>query len=486
MRFGARRVCELRVSHLEHGLRVSLKLPQAGASVWATVDVSGQPRLEASGTDDDAAAYWSIAPSDDDACEVRQLLLTALEKGLIAAGLSGRPLLTGLIRAREAIELGFLHVETLLDKARLAVARAFHPRRVFQVYSLLEQDDLGRFAQLIHACPGAFLFGLTLCQHPSKSHRVAGQSFLGDVEKGRPLAEALNAALSATRSDSPMGGPERAALRSVIRRAPASLSPDVDLSSSLPPAFVIDDVPEEEVAKVTWYTLVFGRDQSATGPRSAEATAFSAFIARNAVRLAERVAPGRAKEAVSWLWQYATLCRVRITRSSSLNRVVLECRAWMTRLEHAGMLPPLTHALFLANVDDASPLPQLCKAWKAGGAIVEPITTLGALMQEAEEMDNCLGTLAPLATAGQAFFFSAWVGDGRLAVQISIAGGKRSVAEVAARSNHPPTSDQLRGLVPWLTSIGAIDEAFRSRLECALDPPGNAVDPTYDARMDGP
>jgi hypothetical protein len=356
-------------------------------------------------------------------------------------------------RARSYRWLAF-QVSRLLDfcePGARRIAMRFQPEVRFSVYAELVRDPNGRMRQLAAVCPGAVAIVAAARGNSTMAGAIA--RFRASVATGRRLdvvVDDLVQGCARVEGLDELSTSVRTLWRLLIRKAGPRVAA-VHLMVPPPLAFIAEDIPTDGKLQARWFKLMAGeaawRSTAATPSRLA--CAFSAFVARNALKLTgaggDLVFP-----AAEWL-EALEVRRILPDRRSAPERLIEVVRHHMWICELRAVDPAVKQTL-LRTGDGPLPAPPF-PDWTDGPNAVVAIRTVQQLLREGRVMGHCVGAYADGALSERSFFFSARLPLARLTVQLDAVGDSFVLVGIRGTRNREPTRSERRALEPWLAHV---------------------------------
>lgn len=381
----------------------------------------------------------------------------------------------------------------LCDPSARRLALRFNPHARWWIYRALVRDPKGYLAQAWHAHPGVALFAYALEEIGERLPSPHAATRLVDgLECGRRLRHLVDEAVEAWSAiastecgrgddlDAPWmrmeqaSAAERSRILAEQRLLVLRAGPRVPTAKMwLPPplGFVPEDVPRRVRANAAWFKVAKSVP-IALGPIEgvglAKGTRFARFLSRNAVAL-DALARRQQRRASFFVGDLVDYCRAEDhfpDRDAELERVLDASAHWHLLFRWVPMPEPGPNdQLAGSGIREASidrPLAPLPCTWEGlpqahgkGALKIEPITTLGDLLDEGRHMHHCVASRAFLAIDGKAWFFSAQHHGERLTVEVRRARGGWRVSEMRRFANGTPTWAEHAAVDAWLTSVSA-------------------------------
>ena len=107
--------------------------------------------------------------------------------------------------------------------------------------------------------------------------------------------------------------------------------------------------------------------------------------------------------------------------------------------------------------------------------VIDPIATLGELIEEGQRMQHCVASRLYDALEGSAWFFSASVGKTRLTVEVRAGSNGWRISEMRRFANRSPTRAEYAAVEAWLDAVTQVGAA-------APGPATHAARPSPPAR----
>jgi PcfJ-like protein len=357
-----------------------------------------------------------------------------------------------------------------------AIALRFPPHLRLWLYARLTEDPRRRLAQLSTVCPGAltFAFGLTGAGRLGKK---AGARLLADVVAGRRLDRALADAIEAWATDATdralvasrvdpvwdrvrrVSGVERERLLSLqtllVRRAGPMVA-TTTLFLPPPVSFAPEDIPGAVRDNARWFSFVKCSRLLLAPPDedSARLEGLSAFISKNAPALAGRGRGLIPRTIVGCLRDYAVATNRWPVRTSS-GQFLEDAMQWHDRMAAITSLAELAELTPDQPLDPKAPLPHPPVGdWRDGDVDVAPVTSVGGLINEGNEMRHCVAASHGSVARGRTAVYHATIEGKPLTIEIGRHHLGWRIQEAKGFANREPTAAEWSALRRWEAELG--------------------------------
>jgi hypothetical protein len=326
-------------------------------------------------------------------------------------------------------QLGHLALERA-DRSAITVARMLTRDVQFFAYSALLDDRNERVRQLVATCPALLSLASGLSPHVGE-----GAELLHGIRAGRKLNTLVAETLEvASQRFSAAPGDQAIAL---LRCAPSMPLLDVMYMLSAP-GIDINDLHASRRQRRSWFeTMIeWGRLASQLGDRD-RGIQLGSFISKYAVALGESQGTTLG-EILDWVTRSGALVP---TRSSSFERVRRDIDAW-----HA--------SLYEIECDPATPLARPPTTQRVvPELVIEPLLTVGDLVDEGRQMRHCVASFAPDAISGWISVFRATVCGTRVTVAVFRGCGGWGLMEASGFANTVLDAGSVGLLRFWAESL---------------------------------
>jgi hypothetical protein len=361
-----------------------------------------------------------------------------------------------------------------VDGPALEPALRFAPGDRGFVHAALLRDPSGRLRQMVDVCPALLTLASAAPLPEAALDEVASGGRLDmvvDRLAGRVFAESSDASEAAAGAVAPAASARRLAWRAMVRRAPASLASEDLLMAALAPGAVASDIPR---------TPPHGRVPagSPSSPGGDAGRWFAGMAAWRQVAVAALRDAGssasrapRTPEAfpprLVQLGLFMSRRMVELHAAASEDQPLDELlRGLLHRCTQGGLPVPSRRRSVAAALRDVAAWHDALAAQRIQhersreitvgplitdryGLRVEPIRTVGELLDEGRELHHCIGSFVPQGLAGTMCFYRAWFGGERLSVGLARHRDGWVLSQYGSVRNGPVSKEASRALAAW-------------------------------------
>jgi hypothetical protein len=222
----------------------------------------------------------------------------------------------------------------------------------------------------------------------------------------------------------------------------------------LPPpiSFVPEDIPRAVRDNARWFSLVKCSRvliASPGGEQAGQMRNLAAFISRHAPALVRQQRGLSPRTIVGCLRDYATATNRWPSRSSS-GRFVDDATEWHDRMAAIRNLAEFAELTPDQPLDMHTPLPDPpTGAWRNGHTEVAPVTSVGGLIVEGNQMRHCVAARYASVARGRTAIYHASVEGKPLTVEVGLHDLGWRIEEVKGIANREPTPAEWSALRRW-------------------------------------